>query len=426
MKKLLTKVVIIVLVLAMTVGMFAGCGPKEPTGKTKIYFANYAVLESNYTEFWDKVEKDFEAENPEYDVEYLTAGYNDMLTYVTNRVGGGDKVDLIFGEVAWSPALAEAGITDPVDEVLSDKFIADFHANVLDSFKFTDGKIYGVPTYFSNTVMFMNKDLLAKVGLDANNPPKTQAELMEWCEKLSVLKTDSGEKIYPFGMPMQEKTAPGASINAMILAFGGQILDANGKLSIDNKGFDEAVDFYIEMNAKGYNLKNTLPKDLRPSFANGTTAMYIDQTWGFSGVKSINADAEKFAVTAPVPMMGSNGKGETLTQAHCFLMANNGEKSAEGTSKLVEFIISKETLAPYLKNITPAFSATKATDGIELASILDGSKSSALKVKPQANIAQTNSLHIELARMINSICTSGKSKADAVAEFKKQAEILLR
>ncbi|MEG2116481.1 MAG: extracellular solute-binding protein [Clostridia bacterium] len=425
MKKLLTKIIAVVLVLVMVTGMFAGCNsPKEPEGKTKIYFANYAVLEKNYTEFWDKVKVDFEAANPDFEIEYITAPYNDIMTTVTNRVGGGDKVDLIFGEVAWAPELAKAGITSPITDVLSKEFIADFHQNVLETFKY-ENELYGVPLYFSNTVIFMNKDLLAKVGLDANNPPKTQAELLAWCEKLSGLKTPTGEKIYPFGMPYAEKTAPGSSVNAMVLAFGGKLLDANGKLSIDNKGFDEAVDFYIEMDKKGYNPKNTLPKDLRPMFANEAIAMYIDQTWGFSGVKTVNPKALDFAVSASVPAMGSEGKGSTLTQAHCFLMKDNGGKSVEGTRKLVEFIISKDVLAPYMKNITPAFSATKAMDGVELADVLNGAKAGSLNVEPQLNIAQTNSLHIQLAKMINSICVGGKSKADAIAEFKKQADILL-
>ena len=422
MKKLLSKVLAIVLVITSVLTMFVGCSPAE-SGKTKIYFANYAVLEQNYTEYWNKVKVDFETEYPDYEVEYLTAGYNDMMTYVANRVGGGDTVDLIFGEVAWAPDLAESGITDPINEILTQEYIDDFYPEIISNFMYQD-ELYGMPCYFSPSVLYINKDHAEEVGLDVTNPPTSESELLDWCEKLSVLKTETGEKVYPIGIPTAEKTAPGAYINAVITAAGGELLNAEGNLSIDNKGFTDAVEFILELDTKEYNPRNTLPKDLRQMFANGTVSMYIDQVGAVSSVRSINENSDDFTYLAPFPAIG-DGEGKTLVHSHSFMMANNGEESAEGTRLLVEFIISETGMADYLRNVAPYFPAKGSMENMELDPIISTIEDTKLNVAKQPNIPELNAIHIQLAKMINSITIGGKTMDEAVAEFEKQVNIML-
>ena len=45
----------------------------EITEPVTIKFANYALLEQGYEEFWNNVKSGFEAENPNITIEYVTA-----------------------------------------------------------------------------------------------------------------------------------------------------------------------------------------------------------------------------------------------------------------------------------------------------------------------------------------------------------------
>ena len=423
MKKILS---ILILCMSVSLTLFAGGQSEEKAqgGKTKIYFANYALLEKAYTAFWEKVKADFEAKYPQYEVEYLTAGYNDMLSFVTNRVGGGDKVDIIFGEVTWAAGLADGGIITSVDQVLPQSFLADFHPTALNSFEYK-GKIVGMPCYYSPTVLFYNKNLFKKAGLDPNKPPKTYDEILKYAEKLSKLTTDKGERVYAFGLPFASGVAAGNSINSVILSFGGKLLDDNGKLSIDNQGFKDAMNFYKVLDDNKYNPQNCLPKALRQMFATQSLAMYYDQSGGFSGVSNINPNAKDFAAIAPA-VSGGTGDGSTLIQANCFLLANNGKKSAEGTAALVQFIMSKEVMGDYLANLYPSFPSLKSLDSITLYPILNSLKGSKLKLAKQTNIGTMNKLHLELAKAVQAITISKTEVNTAIKDFEKQAEIILR
>jgi len=412
--------------MSVSLTLFAGGQSEEKAqgGKTKIYFANYALLEKAYTAFWEKVKADFEAKYPQYEVEYLTAGYNDMLSFVTNRVGGGDKVDIIFGEVTWAAGLADGGIITSVDQVLPQSFLADFHPTALNSFEYK-GKIVGMPCYYSPTVLFYNKNLFKKAGLDPNKPPKTYDEILKYAEKLSKLTTDKGERVYAFGLPFASGVAAGNSINSVILSFGGKLLDDNGKLSINNQGFKDAMNFYKVLDDNKYNPQNCLPKALRQMFATQSLAMYYDQSGGFSGVSNINPNAKDFAAIAPA-VSGGTGDGSTLIQANCFLLANNGKKSAEGTAALVQFIMSKEVMGDYLANLYPSFPSLKSLDSITLYPILNSLKGSKLKLAKQTNIGTMNKLHLELAKAVQAITISKTEVNTAIKDFEKQAEIILR
>ena len=93
--------------------------------------ANYAILEAGYDTFWADVKEGFEAKYPNIKIEWVSAPYGEILNQVINMAGGGDKVDAIFSEMIWIPALVDAGLAAPMDEVLSPEFLADYYPNIL-------------------------------------------------------------------------------------------------------------------------------------------------------------------------------------------------------------------------------------------------------------------------------------------------------
>lgn len=63
-----------------------------------------------------------------------------------------------------------------------------------------DNKLLGVPFSTSSIMMYYNKDHFREAGLDAENPPKTIAELADAVDKLTVRK---GDKIERYGLGTQ-------------------------------------------------------------------------------------------------------------------------------------------------------------------------------------------------------------------------------
>lgn len=392
--------------------------PVEETPEpVTIYYCNYAVLETAHTDYWNQLIADFEEEYPYITVEVLSAAYNDVLTYATNRIGGGEQIDLMYGEVTWNQVLASNGITSPITEVLSDDIISQYDESVLNCFLYED-EIYGLPTYISNLIVYANKNYLEQAGLDYTNPPKTTAELMQWCEALQgITNPASGEQVIAFGISMAEKTAPGHFLKCLVSAHGGHILDENGQLDLDNEGFKEAVAFVKEMTDKGYSPVNCLPKDFRPGMASGAVAMYVDQSWGFSGVYAVDPNAADYVVSFPIPNLGTNGTGATNLSAHTLYMANNGEAEAAATAKLVEFILNYEETWQHSYDTTPAYYAYGGAADMPLSPVLDGAKSAASNLASEVYLPEQDAYQIAIATMFNSICMGEATEEEAIAKF---------
>lgn len=420
------KVVVFLLVLAMLSASVFAAGKTEaaPAGPVTLKVANYALLESGYESFWKQVKVDFEAANPDITIEWVTAPYGEIVNQVVNMAGGGNKVDVIFGEIDWVPGLVDAGLAAPVRDILPQAFVDDFYPDVLKSFE-VEGKPYGIPLYVSPYVLYYNKNLFTQAGLDPNKPPKTYDEMLSYAQKLSQLKDANGNKVYAFGQTTASVPVSGASLTAMVFNFGGQVLDAQGKLAVDNQGFKDAFTMVQKLDQLGYNPQNAKLKDLRNLFALGQLAMYYDQSWGFNGVKSINPDAVNFTASAE-PLKGGNGVGASLLQAHCFILVDNGAARKAALSKFVEFVISEQTLSSYLRDLTPAYPAKKSMATMESVvnnGILKGASAAAGRVQVQSFIPRISNLNLELCSLAQAVTVGKQDVAASIEKFKNTASV---
>lgn len=387
-------------------------------------FANYALLEEGYEEFWTQVKEDFEAANPDITIEYVTAPYAEIVNQVINMAGGGEKVDLIFGEIDWVPGLADAGLTVSVTDILSEEYLSDFYPSILEAFQI-DGEPYGLPLYVSPFVLYYNTQLFEEAGLDPNSPPTTFDEALEYAQKLSELTDENGNKVYAFGQTTASVAVSGASINALIFNYGGSLLDDDGNLDIDNQGFKDAITLLQTLDENEYNPQNAKLKDLRNLFALGQLAMYYDQSWGFNGVLSINPEAADFTASA-APLSGGEGSGQSLLQAHCLMYADNGEVQTEAARRFTEYLVSSDVLDNYLAEITPAYPAKQSMESSENANpVLEGASGSASNVKAQTFVPNISDLNLELTTLAQAVTVSDEDIDTAIENFREAATVLL-
>ena len=247
--------------------------------------------------------------------------------------------------------------------------------------------------------------------------------MLEMAEKISKLKTDDGNKIYAFGQTTASVPVSGISLLAYTANFGGEYLDKDGKLSVDNAGLKESLAMLKDLNDKGYNPQNAKAKDLRNLFALGQLAMYYDNSWGFNGIKSINPDAVNFTAVA-VPLKGGNGSGQSILQAHTFFAFDNGTERLEAAKNFMQFIISPEILSDYLKNVTPAFAVRKSMEA-EINPLLEQAKSANTNLAPLPMITNLNDFALEVSGLAQAITVGGEEVEAALENFKKSAETIL-
>lgn len=431
------KILALCMVMAM-VFCLAACGnttggddagkDSQDEEKVTLRFYNYALSETAKADWWEQTIAAFESENDWIDIETVTVDYNSMVSTFTNDIASGLSVDMVYGEVSWIPALAEAGFIQPPKDVLSEDFYNGYYDYVMDQFEY-NGEAYGVPHYYTNSIIFVNKDLIEAAGLSMDEFPDTLDGLKEWIETLDAYYAGDANVSTVFGLTTAEVAATGSNINAIYTAFGGTLINEDGTLAdlsadVNKTAMTEALDFYNYLISGGYTQENLKLKDYRASFGAGNVCMYVDSSWGYAQIGEVDAAAKDFTVSAPLPTtMGTYGKGESLVESHCFLLGSGlSDRQKEAVDLFVQYCTSTDTMEEYLNNIGLAFPAHENMADCTLSPILDGAAKGVDNVVRQPLIAATSSVQIELATMVLNHVLNGAGTDEAIASYAEQAE----
>jgi multiple sugar transport system substrate-binding protein len=192
----------------------------------------------------------------------------------------------------------------------ADAYIKARSGSAAEQYTSSDGKFYQIPWKQNPVMIFYNKDLFKKAGLDPNKPSlSTYAEFLAASKKI----VDSG-------------AAPGAIAPAPTSEFfqswfdfyplyaaesGGKQTIENGKATFDDTAGRDVWNFWAQMYKSGYSPKEAYNGD---SFADKKTAMAVVGPWAIAVYKGkVNWGV------VPVPTK----TGMPASQVHTFTDAKN-------------------------------------------------------------------------------------------------------
>jgi len=134
----------------------------------------------------ERMVEDFNYTHPNIHVSVEFKGsYRDTLNaaILAAQQGNPPHVVQIF-EVGTQLAI-DSGIFVPIQDLATEDELMpeDFIEGVADYYKI-GGKFYSVPWNSSNPVLYYNKDIFVRAGLDPDNPPRTFEELLIYSQKI--------------------------------------------------------------------------------------------------------------------------------------------------------------------------------------------------------------------------------------------------
>jgi sn-glycerol 3-phosphate transport system substrate-binding protein len=157
------------------------------SAQTEIQF--WHAMGGNLGETVNEIAAGFNASQKEYKVNAVYKGsYTETLTaaIAAFRAKQAPHIVQVF-EVGTANMMAAKGAIYPIYQVMEDaKEPFDpkaFIGPVYGYYSTTDGKLLSMPFNSSTPVLYWNKELLAKAGLDPNKPPTTWDELGEMSAK---------------------------------------------------------------------------------------------------------------------------------------------------------------------------------------------------------------------------------------------------
>jgi trehalose/maltose transport system substrate-binding protein len=150
---------------------------------------------------------------------------------------GSSDIDVYQTDVIWAPQLADQflDLTDAAKDVVKAHFPSIIESQTV------NGKLVALPYFTDAPALFYRKDLFEKYG---KTPPKTWDEMAATAKEIQDKERAAGNKDM-FGFVFQGNAYEGLTCDALEWvksSGGGQIVEADGTISINNPKAAAAID----------------------------------------------------------------------------------------------------------------------------------------------------------------------------------------
>jgi ABC-type glycerol-3-phosphate transport system substrate-binding protein len=257
-----------------------------------IQFWDNQQTESGLSEFQQTAVEEFEAANPDINVEVTTIPYPEYQDRLLLAVQSGEGPDVSTVDQIWNSAFAVAGAIDPLDEYIeASESIAEenFFPGAWESATWED-QVWGVP--FNVDVWqftFYNNALLEEAGVDPES-----LTTWEGLRTAAEALTDTEAGRYGVGLfsHMGEDTV--VVMNSFVYSNGGSVLNEDGTCALNAPEAVEALEYLASLQEFApEGILNANSGSMRELFLNGSlatewwpaleqpTLQNSDLDWGF-------------------------------------------------------------------------------------------------------------------------------------------------
>ncbi|KRA00341.1 glycerol-3-phosphate ABC transporter substrate-binding protein [Mesorhizobium sp. Root157] len=138
----------------------------------------------------DKISKDFNASQSDYEIVPVFKGtYPEALNAGIAAFRAGQSPDILqVFDVGTGVMMAAEGAIKPVAEVLEGAGLkfdkSQYLPGIVAYYSKPDGTMLSFPYNSSSPILYYNKDIFKKAGLDVDNPPKTWNEVWDAAKKI--------------------------------------------------------------------------------------------------------------------------------------------------------------------------------------------------------------------------------------------------
>ena len=328
----------IVLGCCIAGGLFSSALAVEKTELTMYY---PIAVGGPLTKVVDSMVESFEAKNPSIDINAVYAGnYNDARVKTLAALKAGEPAQLaVLFSIDIYDLIEQDVIVSFSDIAKSDadkKWLSSFYPGLMENGT-TLGKVWGVPFQRSTIVMYYNKDMFKKAGLDPEAPPATWDEMVQMGKKL----TDKEQ----WGVMIPSTGYPYWMFGALAKQNGEVLMDTEGKKTFfDKKGVVESLEFWQDLSKKHGIMPEGMIEwgTLRQNFLEGKTAMMWHSTGNLSAVK--NSATFDFGVAMlPAKKM----RGTPTGGGNFYITKKTTQKEREAALEFIKFMTSPEQSAKW-------------------------------------------------------------------------------
>lgn len=295
-----------------------------------------------------KITDDFMSQNPNIKVKLVPQGnYTDLQNKLTAAAKAKNTPTIAQTYENWNTEYIQNGIAADLTPFIMDPkygWTTDELNDIAQVYRDDnqwDGKYYSLPFNKSTNVLFYNKTLLDKAGLQV---PTTWDELKTAAAKLTQDKADGKGKVIGMGF----ENSIGLDFNTYVRQAGGQYIDdQNGKALFNSPEGKEALNFIYDFIKSGTGRTAGEDNYMSDPFGRGDVAMYIGSSAGMSFIDSAVAGKFEWGV-APLPQGKQAAAVIQGTNVSMFNTASDEQQLAAW--EYLKFLINTDNTAYWAMN----------------------------------------------------------------------------
>lgn len=298
----------------------------------------------------------FKATHPDVTVKYETIPPADYTQKLTFQLAGGNAPDLGWMMEDAASTFANAGVIDDLAPTLNNApgyDFADLSAPAMGLWS-GGGKVWGVPFSTSPFVIFYNKDMFDKAGLEdpLQLAAKGEWDMAKFQEVAAKLKEANGKFGFEFKDGQGYDSRIMHALMPPIRAYGGDVW-ANKECGFDKP---EAIAAVQQLHDMVFKDKSIVPPGEQGDYFSGGSAMTINQI----SRASLMAKAGFNWGIAPLPT-GPGGESPVIGQAAIVIFTTGKQKDL--AAEFVAHMTNKENVATMAQFFPPARQSVLASEG---------------------------------------------------------------
>ncbi|MEK3793537.1 sugar ABC transporter substrate-binding protein [Paenibacillus sp. FSL R7-0204] len=177
------------------------------------------ALQPTFNDYFNNLITQYESSHPGVTVEWKDYPYDAISQRLLTSTASGKSPDVVNLNTEFASQLGSKGALLNLNEYLTDEQAKSYFEGIYNS-TVLGGQAYALPWYTGTEVLFMNKKLVEKAGLDPASPPQTREELVEWARQVHEKTGAAGyaqqlvSKLFPIdGIPILNEDKTAAAFN---------------------------------------------------------------------------------------------------------------------------------------------------------------------------------------------------------------------
>jgi sn-glycerol 3-phosphate transport system substrate-binding protein len=191
------------LLLGLVWALGACLAPPSALAAGKVKITWWHAMSGSRLKVVEKIVKDFNASHPGIELTALYTGtYPETMTKYVAAYRSKTAPNLVQAYEVGTQQMLSSGAIIPVYKIpgmIGEKWDWAQYVIPITNYYSTDGNLWSMPFNSSTAMLYYNKDLFAKAGLNPDRPPTTWAEVESYGKKL--LASGAVKNVMSFGWP---------------------------------------------------------------------------------------------------------------------------------------------------------------------------------------------------------------------------------